>query len=96
MPAALHTPLVHQPPPPYPSHLLLIVDTQRPPDFHQHLIGPNPPEEISSELDMLADLYQGDDQLVGETQRNIPSEDDDGMEWTIWLLSTMAMRYTSH
>ena len=27
---------------------------------------------------MLADLYQGDDQLVGETQRNIPSEDDDG------------------
>ena len=27
---------------------------------------------------MLADLYQGDAQPVGETQRNIPSEDDDG------------------
>ena len=42
------------------------------------LIGPNPPEEIFSELNMLADLYQGDDQPVGETQRNIPSEYDDG------------------
>ena len=42
------------------------------------LIGPNTPEEISSELDMLADLYQGDDQPAGKTQRNIPSENDDG------------------
>ena len=31
------------------------------------LIGPNPPGEISSELNMLADLYQGDDQPAGET-----------------------------
>ena len=39
---------------------------------------------------MVADLYQGGDQPVGETQRNIPSEDDDRYG-TIWLLSTMAM-----
>ena len=26
---------------------------------------------------MLADQYQGDDQPVGETEKNIPSEDDD-------------------
>ena len=60
------------PPSPHPSHS----ETSSPPPTP--LIGPNPPEEISSELDMLADLYQGDDQPVGETKRNIPSEDDDG------------------
>ena len=71
------------PPSPHRRHS----ETSSPPPT---LIGPNPPEEISSELHMLADLYQGDDQLVGETQRNIPSEDDDRYG-TIWLLSTMAM-----
>ena len=40
---------------------------------------------------MLADLYQGDDQPAGETQRNLPSEDDG--YGTIWLLGTMAMSW---
>ena len=41
---------------------------------------------------MLADLYQGDDQPAGETQRNIPSEDDDGYVMDD-LLSMMAMSW---
>ena len=59
------------PPSPHPGH----AETSRPPPTP--LIGPNPPEEISSELDMLADLYQ-DDQPVGETKENIPSEEWNG------------------
>ena len=58
-------------PSPHPGHS----EASRPPPTP--LIGPNPPEEIYTGLNMLADQYQGDDQPVGETEKNIPSEDDD-------------------
>ena len=57
---------------PHPGHS----ETSSPPPAP--LTGLNPPEEMSNELNMLVDLYQGDDQPVGETKKNIPSEGDDG------------------
>ena len=52
------------PPSPHHGH------SETPSPLPTPLIGPNPPEETSSELNMLADLYQGDDQPAGDSEEH--------------------------
>ena len=91
--AHLYTPLVHQPPPPYPSHLLLITDTQRLPDLHQHLLvqiqlRKYPVSLICWQICIKEMLSQWERHRGTYLLKMMM-----GMEWMIWLLSMMAMSW---